>query len=136
MKMLIACAVVSALTTVIVLQAVARPGAAGPQLAHMVFFQLKDPTPANRERLVAACHTLSVIDGVTYFSVGTRAEDVEEKGVSVKDFDVALHSVFESKAAKEAYLIDPVHKAFVDNNKDLWSGVRVFDSYVTNPPGH
>lgn len=136
MKMLVACCLLTFVATTFVLRATTARSAAAedPRLAHMVFFALADSTPENRERLVAACHTLSAIDGVTYFSVGTRAEDVEEPGVTVKDFDVALQTVFESKEAKEAYLVHPIHKAFVDDNKDLWSHVRVFDSYITIPP--
>lgn len=121
--------------TTILLRAVARPPSEGPQLAHMVFFTLAEDSDEYRDQLVAACHTLSAIDGVTYFSVGTRATDVEEPGVTVKDFDVALQTVFESKAAKEAYLVHPTHQAFVNDNKGLWTTVRVFDSYLTTPPG-
>lgn len=135
MKKLLACCILSVAATTLVLRAAARPADEGPQLAHMVFFTLTEDSAEDLEKLVAACHTLSSIEGVTYFSVGTRAEDVEEPGVSVKDFDVALQTVFESKEAKQAYLVHPVHEAFVEDNKDLWSQVRVFDSYLTTPPG-
>jgi hypothetical protein len=135
MKKLLVCGLLSVLGTTLILRAAARPAVAGPQLAHMVFFTLAEDSAEDRAKLVAACHTLSGIAGVTYFSVGTRAEDVEEPGVSVSDFDVALQTVFESKEAKEAYLVDPIHKAFVEDNHGLWSQVRVFDSYLTTPPG-
>jgi len=75
-------------------------GAEG-QLAHMVFFTLKDKSSAAKEKLVASCKNyLSDHDGVVYFSVGTIAEDVKEP-VSDRDFDVALHLVFKEKAAEE-----------------------------------
>ena len=82
----------------------ARPaGGAEPQLAHMVFFTLKDHCPEARRRLVAACHEhLSGHEGTVSFSVGTIAEDVVEP-VSDRDFDVALHLLFENKAAIAAY---------------------------------
>ena len=112
----------------------ARPGGrAEPQLAHMVFFTLKDRSPEARERLAASCRKhLADHEGTVYFSVGTIAEDVEEP-VSVRDFDVALHLVFEDKAAEAKYLVDPRHKAFVEENKEAWSKVRVFDSYLPPP---
>ncbi len=45
--------------------------ASGPELAHMVFFELKDDTDANREKMIRACKDyLSGHDGVAYFSVG------------------------------------------------------------------
>ena len=53
-----------------------------------------------------------------------------EEGVGVKDFDVALHVVFEDKAAKAKYLVNPRHKAFVNEFKAEFAKVRVFDSYL------
>jgi hypothetical protein len=106
----------------------------GPQVAHMVFFTLKDRSKGAREALVASCHKyLSGMEGAVSFSVGTIAEDVEEPGVSVRDFDVALHLVFEGKEAERKYLVHPRHKQFVAENKDSWAKVRVFDSYLATP---
>jgi hypothetical protein len=107
-----------------------EPGTAAPRLAHMVFFSLKDHSPASRERFVASCHKyLAGHPGTAYFSVGTIAEDVEEP-VSVRDFDVALHLVFEGKSDRDRYLKDPRHVKFVEENKEHFAKVRVFDSYV------
>lgn len=106
----------------------------GTPVAHMVFFTLKDQSKPAVDAFVKSCHdNLSEIDGVTYFSVGTRAEDLDEGAVTVKDFDVALHAVFKSKAAKEAYLVDARHKKFVEENRSQFAKVRVFDSYLTKP---
>jgi hypothetical protein len=105
-----------------------------PQLAHMVFFTLKDHSKESRAAFIASCEKyLSNHEGATYFSIGTYADDVEEPGVSVKDFDVALHVVFENKAAKARYLEHPRHKQFVEENLKLFDKVRVFDSYLKPP---
>jgi hypothetical protein len=102
----------------------------GPRLAHMVFFTLKDHSPEARQTLVSSCQKyLSDHEGTVYFSVGTIAEDVVEP-VSDRDFDVALHVVFRDKAAKNQYLTDPRHLKFVEENRDSWAKVRVFDSYL------
>jgi hypothetical protein len=102
-------------------------------LAHMVFFTLKERTPENLAKMLEISHKyLSKHEGSTYFSVGVRAEDADEP-VSVKDFDVALHVVFASKEAKDRYLVHPRHLQFVEAGKDLWSKVRVFDSYLDQP---
>jgi hypothetical protein len=104
------------------------------QLAHMVFFTLKDHSPESREKLSASCYKyLASIEGVVYFSVGTGADDVDEPGVSVHDFDVALHAVFESKDAKDKYLKHKNHVQFVGENKATFVKVRVFDSYLKKP---
>jgi hypothetical protein len=113
--------------------AVARPeGPAGPQLAHMVFFALKDHSKESRERFLASCEKyLSGHEGTVYFSVGTIAEDKDvQEPVSVNEFDVALHVVFENKAAKARYLESERHKQFVDENRESFAGVRVFDSFL------
>jgi Stress responsive A/B Barrel Domain len=108
---------------------------AEPQLAHMVFFALKDHSRESRERFVASCDKyLSDQEGTVYYSVGSIAEDKDvEEPVSVKDFDVALHVVFENKAAKARYLASDRHKKFVDENRESFTGVRVFDSFLKPP---
>ncbi len=102
------------------------------KLAHMVFFSLKDRSKESRERFIASCEKyLSDHEGAVYFSVGTIAEDPDvQEPVSVKDFDVALHVVFENKAAKAKYLVSERHKKFVDENRAEFAGVRVFDSFL------
>jgi len=115
------------------LDAVARlTAAAEPQLAHMVFFALKDHSKESRDTFIASCEKyLAEHEGTVYFSVGTIAEDKDvQEPVSVKDFDVALHVVFENKAAKAKYLASDRHKQFVDENRESFAGVRVFDSFL------
>jgi hypothetical protein len=48
--------------------------------------------------------------------------------VSDREFDVALHVVFENKAALAEYLKSERHDKFVAENKDGFAKVRVFDS--------
>jgi hypothetical protein len=125
--------VLVALLAAFALDAVARLARnAEPQLAHMVFFALKDHSKESREKFLASCEKyLSDHEGTIYFSVGTIAEDKDvEEPVSVKDFDVALHVVFENKAAKARYLASERHKQFVDENRESFAGVRVFDSFL------
>lgn len=103
------------------------------QLAHMVFFTLKDHSQASREAFVASCHKyLQGHAGTVHYSVGIIAADVEEP-VSVRDFDVALHLIFESKEAEARYLKDPRHQQFVEENRPRFERVRVFDTYLAAP---
>ena len=111
------------------LGAVSRSAPEAP-LAHMVFFTLKERTKDARDAFVASCQKyLAGHEGATYFSVGMIAEDAPEP-VSVLDFDVALHVVFENKEAKARYLKSPRHDSFVAENKEKFAKVRVFDSYL------
>lgn len=100
-------------------------------LAHIVFFTLKDGSDETAGALVEACHKyLKGHDGTVYFSAGTLATELD-RPVNDHDFHVALHVVFESRAAHDAYQTDDRHLQFIEENKDTWAQVRVFDSYVT-----
>ena len=101
-----------------------------PRLAHMVFFTLKSSSDEGRKALVAACDKyLSGHDGTVFYSSGVRAEEFD-RDVNDRDYDVALHLVFENKAAHDTYQTHPRHLKFIEENKESWSKVRVFDSYL------
>lgn len=100
------------------------------QLAHMVFFTLKDSNETNRDKLVAACKKyLDDHPGTVYFSVGTLNPDLK-RDVNDQNYDVALHLVFKDMKAHDTYQDHPRHKQFIEENKALWAKVRVFDSDV------
>ena len=104
--------------------------AAEPQMAHMVFFKLKDRSGGAKERLVAACNKhLSGHEGVVYYSAGVIASDMK-RDVNDREFDVSLHLVFANKAAYDKYHKHPRHLKFIEEQKESWKGVRVFDSYL------
>jgi hypothetical protein len=106
----------------------AKAKKAGPLIGHMVYFKLKDGTAANREKLVEACKKyLSEHDGVVFFSAGVIADDFK-RDVNDRDWDVGLHLVFADKAAHDKYQDHPKHLKFIEENKDSWAKVRVFDS--------
>jgi len=115
----------------IAIGAVARPQEkAESQLIHNVFFTLKDHSKEAREAFMASSKKyLTGHEGTVYFVLGTITEDVVEP-VSVRDFDVALHLVFKNKEAEANYIKDPRHLEFVNANKETWSKVRVFDTYL------
>ena len=107
--------------------------AAETQLAHMVYFKLRNGTESGSKQLVAACNKyLSGHAGTVYYSVGTLARDLDRE-VNDREFDVALHLVFKNKAAHEKYQTHSRHLKFIEENKSSWEKVRVFDSYITDP---
>ena len=100
------------------------------QLAHMVFFTLKDHSPTKIDELIAACHKyLTNHPGVDYFSVATLNKDLSRE-VNDKDFHVALHVVFNSRDAHDVYQVAARHAQFIEEQKYNWATVRVFDSDV------
>ncbi len=99
-------------------------------LAHMVFFTLKDKSAAAVEKLLASGREfLTGHPGTRYFSMGTRVEDLT-RPVNDQDYDVALHVVFDNRESHDLYQTAPRHLQFIEENKDNWQQVRVFDSYV------
>ncbi len=107
--------------------------AAESQLVHSVFFETNKDVPQANQTLVAACKKyLSGHPGTVFFAAGVRAED-KTRDVNDLKFDVALHLVFQNKAAHDQYQTSPLHLKFIEENSHLWSNVRVFDSYVSGP---
>ncbi len=106
----------------------------GLQLAHMVYFKLKDHSGAARAKLVAACKLyLTGHEGTVSFATGTLAGDLKRE-VNDREFDVSLHIIFANKAAHDRYQDHPRHLKFVEENKANWEKVRVFDSYLSPVP--
>jgi hypothetical protein len=102
------------------------------QLAHCVYFTLKDKSPAAADALVAACMKyLTVQPGIAYFAAGKLCRELD-RPVNDLDYDVSLHLTFTDKAAHDAYQTDATHQRFIDENKTGWDRVRVFDSYVAS----
>jgi hypothetical protein len=100
-------------------------------LSHDVYFSLKDDSPKARQALVDACKKyLSKHPGEVFFAAGTVVADLKRE-VNDRDFDVALHIVFQDRAAHDQYQDAERHKQFIDENKANWKKVRVFSSYVT-----
>jgi hypothetical protein len=102
----------------------------GKMLSHDVYFQLKDSSAEAKNKLVAACKKyLSGHEGEVFFAAGVLAEDLK-RDVNDLQFDVALHIVFKDLAAHDKYQDHKRHDQFINENKDNWKKVRVFDSYV------
>jgi hypothetical protein len=103
-----------------------------PRIGHMVYFKLKEQTPAARQKLIDACDKyLSKHAGTVFYSAGPIAKEFDRE-VNDTDWDVALHLVFRDKAAHDGYQDHPDHIKFIDENKATWAKVRVFDSAL--PP--
>jgi hypothetical protein len=99
-------------------------------LSHDVFFSLNDASPAARDALVAACKKyLTGHEGVVALSAGVLAAELD-RPVNDRDFDVALHMVFDGKASHDRYQDAPRHKQFIEEQQKNWKKVRVFDSLV------
>ena len=100
-------------------------------LGHMVYFALKDRSPAAVEKLLAGAKKhLTGHPGTVFFAVGVVAADLN-RPVNQTDFDVALQLIFASRQAHDEYQSHARHVAFVEEQKANWDRVRVFDANVT-----
>lgn len=98
-----------------------------PRLAHQVFFTLKERSDSKINQLLDECQKyLNDHEGMVDFAVGAREPDYQ-RPVNI-DFDVALHTVFATREAHDAYQQAPRHLEFIERNKEDWAEVRVFDS--------
>jgi Stress responsive A/B Barrel Domain len=99
-------------------------------LAHSVFFSLNDRSDAAVRKMIEACRNyLSSHPGILFFACGTPNQELT-RPVNDRDFDVALHIVFDSVQAHDAYQDAPLHHQFINENKPNWKLVRVFDADI------
>lgn len=107
------------------------PAPGGSMVSHDVYFSLRDRSPEAVARLVEACHErLGALPGIVFFTAGGREAGLE-RDVNDVEFDVALHVVFGDRASHDAYQEAPEHLRFIEENRENWASVRVFDSRVT-----
>jgi hypothetical protein len=104
-------------------------------LAHNVYFTLKDNSDTAKKKLVEACKKyLTPHSGIVFFACGTLATALQ-RPVNDRDFDVALHIVFTNQEEHDKYQEAALHLKFIEENRDNWRKVRVFDSVVEAVPG-
>ena len=101
-------------------------------LAHNVFFTLQDSSEEAINRLVdSGMEYLSGHPGTTFFAMGSLNQELD-RPVNDREFDVALHVVFDSKESHDVYQVHPRHHQFIEANNENWENVRVFDSDVSS----
>src|SRR5436309_15726620 len=98
-------------------EAAGEKGGKAGLIVHNVYFSLKDNSPEETKKLVAACKKyLSGHPGEVFFAAGTLVKELD-RPVNDRDFDVALHIVFKDRAAHDKYQDAPRHKQFIDEHK-------------------
>lgn len=101
------------------------------KLSHDVYFTLKDSSPAACKKLVDSCYErLADLPGVVWFAAGTRDQELT-RDVNDQGYDVSLHVFFDTRASHDAYQDAAPHVKFIEENRDNWEQVRVFDSTLS-----
>jgi hypothetical protein len=99
-------------------------------LVHTVFFWYKeDLSKENIEIFESALKKLSTVPAIGKFHYGPPAS-TEARGVVDNSFDMALNVFFKDVEAQNAYQIDPIHLAFVEQCEGFWEKVIVYDKVI------
>jgi SPX domain protein involved in polyphosphate accumulation len=98
-------------------------------LAHNVYFLLNDNSPAAVKAMVDDCHVyLAHLPGIVFYAAGTPSDI--DRPISDREYDVALHVVFQDSESLDTYLNHPKHVEFAGKYRSNWKDVRAFDSIV------
>ena len=97
-------------------------------LVHSVFFWLKpELTLAQRADFRAGVESLAAIKSVDAVYVGTPAA-TEKRPIIDDTYSIALTVLCKDVLAQNAYQVDPVHLAFIDEFRTFWSRVQIYDA--------
>ena len=94
---------------------------------HHVYFWLKNKdSKEDLAKLVEGLNTLTKIKALKTYHIGVPAGT--NRDVIDGSYSISWLTIFDDAKGQDAYQIDPIHLAFVDNYKHLWTKVIVYDS--------
>lgn len=94
---------------------------------HHVYFWLKNPSSKeDLEKLIDGLEKLSKVKTIKMFHIGKPAGT--NRDVIDTSYSVSWLCLFDDAAGQESYQVDPIHLKFVDECKELWEKVIVYDS--------
>ena len=93
---------------------------------HMVFFWLKDSTDVDAF-IESTQAFVSKVEVVKAFHFGKPAGTPRE--VVDNSYSVSLVVTFDSREDQDVYQKHPAHVQYVEDNKDKWTAVKIFDSW-------
>ncbi len=97
-------------------------------LVHTVYFWLKpELTDAQRADFRRGVESLAGIAAVEKIYVGTPAATIKRPIID-GSYSVALTVICRDVAAHDAYQVDPIHLAFVEQFKTFWTRVQIYDA--------
>ena len=101
-----------------------------PVLIHTVFFWIKEGTSANEnEAFEKGLVRLGTCPQIHNFYWGPPAP-TEARGVVDNTYDYAINVHFKSLEDQAEYQKEPIHMKFIEDHKDLWGKVVVYDNTV------
>lgn len=94
---------------------------------HHVYFWLKNAnSDEDRRKLIEGLEKLTKVKTIKMFHIGKPADT--NRDVIDTSYSISWMLVFENKEDQDSYQVDPIHLKFVEECKDLWQKVVVYDS--------
>jgi hypothetical protein len=94
--------------------------------SHVVIFWTDPADPNAADKLIAGAHKyLKPIPGSLHFHIGKMVGS--HRPVVDQTYQVALNLVFTDKQAQDDYQVHPEHLKFVDECRQLWQRVTIYD---------
>lgn len=97
-------------------------------LIHSVYFWLKpELNDAQRAEFRRELAKLEGVKSLQAVYIGTPAA-IPPRPVVDSTYSFALTCVFKDIAGHDAYQVDPLHKAFLEKCRTLWTKVQIYDA--------
>lgn len=110
-------------------QSIGADGNMPQSMYHSLYFALVDKSPTSIQKFTDIClKYLSHHPGIQQFSVGVLTDI--KRDVSVRNFDVNVDIIYESKQAYDDYLQSKDHHDFFPATAGMISNTYIFDSYL------
>jgi hypothetical protein len=94
---------------------------------HHVFFWLQNEGNASdKEKLIAGLKKLSAVKTIKHFHIGKPANT--NRDVIDSSYAVSWLLEFANDADQASYQTDPIHLKFIEDCKQLWKKVVVYDT--------
>ena len=101
-----------------------------PTLIHTVFFWVKEGTSdGDKAFFEQGLAKLGTCPQIQDFYWGPPAP-TEARDVVDNSYSYAINVHFASVADQDAYQQEPIHLAFIEDHKDIWERVVVYDNVV------
>ena len=99
-----------------------------PVLIHTVFFWTKEgTTDAQKKAFEVGLEKLGTCPQIGTFYWGPPAP-TEKRDVVDNSYDYAINVHFNSLEDQAAYQAEPIHLQFIEDHKDIWGKVIVYDN--------
>jgi len=110
-------------------QCIGADGNIPQSLFHSIYFSLVDKSAANIAKFTDICAKyLAPHPGIQQYCCGGLTDI--KRDVSVRNFDVGVDIIYESKQAYDDYLKSELHDDFFPATEGMIDGTYIFDSYL------